>query len=244
MKLIFIRHGDPNYKLDTLTEKGWKEAELLSKRVAKWDVKQFYCSSMGRAQDTAGVTLKKIGREAITYDWLREFIVPIQEPVYGGDHIPWDLLPGYWTKEPLLYDKDEWVNAPVMKTGDVANEYQKVCTGIDTLIEEHGYKREGSIYRAVHRNEDTIVFFCHLGVTFLMMSHLLGISAPCIWQGFFVAPTSVTVLQTEERREGEVCFRCQMFGDVSHLYVADETPSTAGTFQEIYTTEQITNVKP
>ena len=29
MKLLFIRHGDPDYEKDSLTEKGWHEAELL-----------------------------------------------------------------------------------------------------------------------------------------------------------------------------------------------------------------------
>ena len=38
MRLIFIRHGDPNYQLDTLTERGWKEAEALFERVKKWKV--------------------------------------------------------------------------------------------------------------------------------------------------------------------------------------------------------------
>ena len=32
MKLLFIRHGDPDYTIDSLTEKGWKEAEFLSER--------------------------------------------------------------------------------------------------------------------------------------------------------------------------------------------------------------------
>ena len=32
MKLIFIRHGEPDYEADSLTEKGWREAELLAKR--------------------------------------------------------------------------------------------------------------------------------------------------------------------------------------------------------------------
>ncbi|WP_308784029.1 hypothetical protein [uncultured Blautia sp.] len=31
MKIRFIRHGDPDYVNDTLTEKGRKEAELLAK---------------------------------------------------------------------------------------------------------------------------------------------------------------------------------------------------------------------
>ena len=30
MDLIIIRHGDPDYEHDTLTERGWKEAEILS----------------------------------------------------------------------------------------------------------------------------------------------------------------------------------------------------------------------
>ena len=33
MKLFIIRHGDPNYALDTLTERGWREAELLRDRL-------------------------------------------------------------------------------------------------------------------------------------------------------------------------------------------------------------------
>ena len=38
MRLIFIRHGDPDYKNDGLTEKGMREAELIAKRVASWNV--------------------------------------------------------------------------------------------------------------------------------------------------------------------------------------------------------------
>lgn len=30
MRLIFVRHGEPDYVNDTLTEKGWREAELLA----------------------------------------------------------------------------------------------------------------------------------------------------------------------------------------------------------------------
>ena len=63
MKIIFIRHGEPNYEIDSLTEKGWREAELLSKRTAKWNVTDFYCSPLGRAKDTASFTLKNAGRE-------------------------------------------------------------------------------------------------------------------------------------------------------------------------------------
>lgn len=49
MKLIIIRHGDPDYEHDTLTPKGVREAKLLSERISKLDVKAFYCSPLGRA---------------------------------------------------------------------------------------------------------------------------------------------------------------------------------------------------
>ena len=67
MRLIFVRHGDPDYEHDSLTEKGWREAELLAARLEKLKEEQrgeIYCyqSPLGRAQDTAALTLKKLGK--------------------------------------------------------------------------------------------------------------------------------------------------------------------------------------
>ena len=234
MKLIFIRHGDPDYKNDTLTERGWKEARSLSKRVAKWDVDKFYCSPLGRARDTAGVSLKLLGREAEIKPWLREFYADVVDPDTGKRRIPWDLFPSYWTKERDLYDKDMWLDHQLMKTGNVKEEYARVADGLDEILSEHGYKRCGNYYITEKGNDKTLVFFCHLGVQFVMLSHLFGISAPLIWQNFFVAPTSVTELVTEERIKGEVCFRLKRLGDISHLYLDGLEPSDSGFFNEIY----------
>ncbi len=57
MRLMIVRHGDPDYERDSLTEKGWREAELLAERMAKLEVKEFYVSPLGRAKDTASLTL-------------------------------------------------------------------------------------------------------------------------------------------------------------------------------------------
>ena len=56
MKLLIVRHGDPDYDIDSLTEKGWKEVEYLSQKLSKLDVKAFYVSPLGRAKDTAAPT--------------------------------------------------------------------------------------------------------------------------------------------------------------------------------------------
>ena len=41
MRLIFIRHGEPDYEHDSLTEKGWREAKLLAARTKDWHVDDF-----------------------------------------------------------------------------------------------------------------------------------------------------------------------------------------------------------
>ena len=33
MNVYIVRHAEPDYARDTLTEKGWREAELLSRRL-------------------------------------------------------------------------------------------------------------------------------------------------------------------------------------------------------------------
>ena len=48
MRIIIVRHGDPNYELDTLTETGWREAELAAEYLAKLRIKAFYVSPLGR----------------------------------------------------------------------------------------------------------------------------------------------------------------------------------------------------
>lgn len=234
MKLIIIRHGDPDYSIDSLTEKGWREAEMLSDKVTAMKVKEFYLSPLGRAKDTAYVSLKKMNREGRVLPWLREFEAPIFDENTGTERVPWDWLPADWTKVEEYYDRNLWHITPVMQAGHVQEEALKVYAGLDEILKEHGYVREGGLYHAVRPNNDTIVLFCHFGVECVMLGHLLGISPMLLWHGFCAAPSSVTTLITEERRKGIACFRMSSFGDISHLYAAGEEPSFAARFCETY----------
>ena len=229
MRIIFVRHGDPDYANDTLTEKGWREAALLAERVSGWDVTDFYVSPLGRAQDTASLSLKKMGRSAETMEWLREFHGPVKDPLRGDNAHPWDFYPEYWTKIPAMYDKDGFLDTDVMKSGNVKEEYHRIGKCLDGLLEKYGYVREGGIYRTDRTQkadrDATIVLFCHMGVTLFLCGHLLGISPVVLTSGFFLAPTSVTVLGSEEREHGASYFRCQMAGDTGHLRAGGEPVS-------------------
>ena len=235
MWLIFVRHADPDYSIDSLTEKGWKEAELLSRRLSSMDIKAFYCSPLGRARDTASLTLQKMGRDAEIFDFLQEFSYPVTDPETGEErHNCWDLMPSRWTEEPSYFERERWMDTPLMLSGQIGAHYRQVAEGIDSILKKHGYVRFKNRYRTENGNRDTIVVFCHFGVMCVMLSHLLGISPVPLWHGFCAAPSSVTTLYTEEREEGEVFFRCQSFGDTAHLYVAGEDPAFAARFCETY----------
>ena len=64
MPIYIIRHAEPDYARDSLTEKGWREAALLSHRLAKIPDASYYVSPLGRARDTASLTLKAVGNTA------------------------------------------------------------------------------------------------------------------------------------------------------------------------------------
>ncbi len=238
MKLLIVRHGDPDYSIDSLTEKGWREAEYLAERLSQLDVKAFYVSPLGRAKDTASLTLNRLGREAEECPWLREFDAPIHRPdVKDHKKVTWDWLPQDWTAEPRFFLPDQWYLPQVMAEADVKRAYDWVTGGLDALLERHGYRREGRIYRAQAPNPDTVVLFCHFGVECVLLSRLLNISPMPLWHGLCAAPSSVTTLVTEERREGIAVFRMSAFGDISHLYRHNEPPSFSARFRELYTNE-------
>ena len=59
-----------------------------------------------------------------------------------------------------------------------------------------------------------------------------------LWHGLCAAPSSVAVLNTEERRQGIASFRMSEYGDISHLYANDEPPAFAARFCERYENEE------
>lgn len=238
MRIIFIRHGDPDYVNDSLTDKGVREAKLLSERIDSWNTKQmqFYCSPLGRAQKTASYTLEKLNREATTFEWMKEFSYFIDDPTTGRHGVPWDFMPEYWTEIPQMYDKEDWKKADIYRSNpDLLPAYQEACEGLDRLISEYGYKRYHNYYiNTGAKQDDTIVIFCHLGIICVMMSHLLGISPALLFHSLYLAPTSVTILATEERRNNIACFRAQAIGDTAHLLFGGEPVSAAGYFTDVF----------
>lgn len=258
MRLIFIRHGEPDYVNDSLTEKGIREAKLLGKRISAWNVTDYYTSPLGRAKKTAEFALEHTSRIPTVLEWTREFSYFIHDPVTGKHGVPWDFVPSFWTSDSHMFSKDNWTDADVfLQNPDIAFAYKNVCEKLDDFLAGYGYIRDNKFYRKTEKekvyiketiapgshltktdfnteNEDVVVVFCHLGIICVLLSHLLNIPFPLLVHGFFLTTTSVTILSTEERWDNEAYFRVQAMGDVNHLLSAGEPVSSAGYFTESF----------
>ncbi len=95
MKLLFIRHGDPDYTIDSLTEKGWKEAEFLSEKIAALDVRDFYVSPLGRAKGYRILHTEEKRKNSYRMQVAERIRRKDQKTgsSWGKKIIPWDWLP-------------------------------------------------------------------------------------------------------------------------------------------------------
>jgi len=234
MKLLIIRHGDPDYAHDTLTEKGWREAGLLAERLARANVRDWYVSPLGRAQDTLRPTLEKTGQTATTLEWLREFPPHGIDEYTGKYHVVWDYMPRYRARYPEWNDAHGWPDCHPFRELGCRPLADQMWQGLDRVLGSYGYHREGMFYRVDRGTTDTIAFVCHFGAGTILLSHLLNISAAQLLHTTFMAPTSVTLAVTEERERGIAQFRAIQIGDTSHLYPAGEPLSLSGFFTEVY----------
>ena len=238
MRIVIIRHGDPYYPTDSLTEKGQREAALLGERLAREHITHAYVSPLGRARLTAAPTLEKTGLVARELEWLREFPVNLApEFAYStrfGDNIrcPWNMPPERWTDVPGIYDCDGWRSAPFYADGKVQARYDAICRGWDDLLAEHGYIREGGVYRIAdgwEEKQETLALFCHLGLGNALLSHILNLSLTAVWHTLFLPTSSVTTVFMERHLEKPLAHaRLISVGDTSHLYAGGEPVSASG----------------
>ena len=237
MRILFLRHAEPDYVHDSLTEKGEREARYLAERIQKEYpvIKQFYCSPLGRAQKTASYTLSLFHQEAVTCDWLREFDASIDRPDdLSRKHIAWDWVPKDVDDSRELYLPDRFQQNKTLEESDFKGKYLRVVSGFDRILANHGYVREGTYYKVKDSNHDVIAIFSHFGVSSILISRLMNCSPYSIWENAIALPSSLTEFISEERKEGQALFRMNQYSSISHLEMHDEPASFSGRFCECF----------
>ncbi len=209
MELYIIRHGDPDYANDTLTEKGWKEAEALAPRLLRIQPTDLYASPLGRAQDTARPSCKALGMEFTVENWMVESMDYMKR---GALNDPTQTDAGYTVT---------FADGPTLRK-DFAPEraatVEQMIRDSDAFLARHGYVREGYRYRAVEDNERKVCCFCHGGFGSAWVAHLLGMYPVFNWHQFALRTTSVTHFRFRADESGYAVPNAVCIGDVSHLW--------------------------
>ncbi len=231
MRILLIRHGDPDYVHDTVTEKGAREVLLLANRLATERIDKIYCSPLGRAQDTARPTAEKLGMEIHTLPWLAE--IDITYDIENKTVSPWDIYPHIWSENKKAADKENWINYELYRGAPLQEKVQEIQKSIDALLLSHGFRHLGQLFEVLpgyEKSTETIAIFCHMGLGNVILSHLAGIATPLWWHTIFLPPTSVTTLYMEQHCPDTKLALAHFvgIGDISHLYVGGEPASTSG----------------
>lgn len=241
MRILLIRHAEPDYTTDTLTAKGRREAELLSRRLEKYEIRDFYVSPKGRAQETAGYTLGRMNREAETLPWLQEFRARYTDPETGASSVIWDRKPRFWSAYPDSFDPDRWTEIPPYQNGMVRQVWEETKAGMDELMGRYGFRKDGQVWLSEKNNTDTIALFCHFGISMAILGYLTEVSPVVLWHHVLTLTSSLTEVVTEERIPGEVSFRVTKLGDLAHLEMNGEPRSPQGLYPECYTGVDLTD---
>ena len=134
MRIILIRHAEPDYVLDSLTEKGVREAELLRGRLQGYAFRDCYVSPLGRARETAEIAMMGRNAKIEEMPWLAEFRGRFPDRETGKLRLAWDLPPRVWTAEPMLLDKEKWADAPIFAGGNVREIWDETKAGVDEMM--------------------------------------------------------------------------------------------------------------
>ena len=236
MKLVFLRHADPDYAHDSLTPLGEKESQALASFLQSKRIDYVYCSPLGRARETCRAYLRAAGRaDVVVLEWLQEFRGLARKTLLPGASCAWNLSPDDYEEDEKLYSALTWQEAELWKKGpgeDTPKLAQEAFGGLDALLAEHGYPREGLHYAAERPNEDVLAFFCHYGILTYLIAHLTNLSPTLLAQATSALPASVTVLYSEERDPGKASWRIQTYGSIAHLE-AEGIVSTSGNGPEV-----------
>lgn len=197
MILYYVRHGDPIYNPDSLTELGHKQAEALVERMISLAPDEIYTSTSNRAVLTAKPTCEKLGINPVLLDFANE------------GHAWTDLSLGkHW----LFQDNDSiklfateeirqmghnWYNHPVFLSHNFEKGMKRINNAVDGWFLGLGYKhdRKTGRYEIVEPNNKKIALFAHQGFGLAFLSSVLDIPYPEFVTRFDICHTGLTAIE-------------------------------------------------
>ena len=200
MRIVFVRHGEPDYANDILTETGLRQAELAAERLKEEGISEIWASPLGRARITADYASKALGLPVKTLDFMRELNWGSMdgEPIFADGH-PWNIADEMARQgEPL--NRPDWQAHPYFRNNKVLDCVASVEKGIDEWLAGYGYVRQGAYY--LHTTEEeqhrTVALISHGGSSCAAMGHILNIPFPQMCAMLHIEFTGITILRLDK----------------------------------------------
>lgn len=197
MRLILVRHAEPNYELDCLTELGHKQAKIAAQRLINEGIEEIYSSPMGRARQTAQAFSDASGIKKIEIlDFMHEIRYGPENDLYNEEWSPWAASDKMISKGQELCTEN-WRKIPVFTGNTATIDVDNIMKNADSLLEKWGYKREGLYYRNIRSNDDqhTIALFSHGGSSTALLSRIFNIPFPYLCATLHIPHTGITILR-------------------------------------------------
>ena len=220
MRIVFIRHGDPNYDLDCLTELGHKQAKIAAQRLLKEGIEEIYSSPLGRAKQTAQAFSEASGIDDIKIlDFMQEIRFGREGEMYDDKWNPW-LVVEDLVKNGKDIQTPDWREYPVFKENLATVDADKIAVEADKWLSSLGYEREGKFYRCTRKEdkEKTIALFCHGGSSTAFFSRVLNQQFPYMCAVLLHYPhTTISVIKFN-KTPGSLCQPIiELLNDARHL---------------------------
>lgn len=223
MLLYLIRHGEPIYGPDTLTDLGRLQAQAVAERLAVHGLDRIYSSPQGRAKETAQPTAEKLGLSVNILPWAREVWPELCLPQPDGSLRLAMGLPGSELRsEENSGLADRWYEMKALEAIEAKTFCEEtIVANSDAFLGSLGYERErDGVYRIVKENHERIALFTHGGFTMTWLPHLLAIPSHLFWAAFGTTHTGVTILEFKDDGNGYAAPRCLLLSDMSHILKA------------------------
>lgn len=222
MRIIFVRHGEPDYERDCLTETGKRQAAAAAERLLRENISVIYSSPNGRARETADYTARALGLPVRQLDYMHEIS-------WGGEGIPVEGHP--WTLGDRLIEQDDfdfyrrdWREHPYFAENLATQYYDRITREFDALLLAHGYRHGRTRFLCENGREETAAVFSHGGSGACVLSHLLGLPFPYVCSVMPYDYTSVIILELPVRPGEYVKPRLELFNDAAHIQTGSGGP--------------------
>ncbi len=225
MLLFYVRHGDPIYNPDSLTELGRVQAEALVERMKICAPERIFSSSSNRAILTATPTAQALGKEIEILDWCSERYA-FREMWYKPteESRPQWLFGNAKKMEQMAAEDvralgDEWYTHPDFADGTYGVGLERIGRETDAFMLELGYRHdhEKNGYVAQNPKCERVALFAHQGFGLAFLSRLLDIPYPLMCR-FDLGHSSVTAI--EFGNEGFTVPRVLQLANDSHIFAA------------------------